>query len=253
MPISKKTAFIKKIVNFFDNNLAYVIVVLAVFIFGFSFGSMWKSQQLSKQGSAKNPDSPAETVNIPTKETPEKVKPVSANDHIFGAKQPKVTIIEFSDFGCPYSGRVHPTLKQLVAAYPNQVAWVYRHFLLGGVDSLTGKAAQMSECIATNNGNEKFWQFINKIYEKAEANDRVADETGFYTIARSIGINETELKNCIESGQAFSTIEDQIQGARTVGIGGTPALVIISSDNQFEFVAGAVPFEKLEETVKKYF
>jgi protein-disulfide isomerase len=252
MPNTKKTSF-KAFLNFLDNNFAIIIIIIAVFIFGFSFGSMWKGNQLAKQGVNKTAEQPADEVVAPPQQAPEKVSPVSEADHIYGASNPKVTVIEYSDFGCPFSGRVHPTLKQLVNTYPDEVAWVYRHYLLGGPTSLTGVAAQMSECIAQNNGNDKFWQFANKIYERSEANDRVADEAGFYAIATSLGVGEAGLKSCVESGLGTEVIETHASGAKDVGIGGTPALVVVSSDGEFEFVAGAVPFESLEETVKKYF
>lgn len=252
MAKNKKSYTFKQFLNFLDNNFVPIIIIISVFIFGFSFGSMWKSNQLAKQGLNNSNEQLADAIPSQPKETPENVPPVSDTDHIFGAKNPKVTIVEYSDFGCPFSSKVHPTIKQLVNTYPNEIAWVYRHYLLGGPTSLTGVAAQMSECIAQNQGNDKFWQFANKIYERAEANDRVADEAGFYSIASNLGIAEAGLKACVESELGTNVISSHATGAAEVGVGGTPALVIISSDGEYEFVAGALPYESLEATVLKY-
>lgn len=252
MPNINKNSF-KAFLNFLDNNFAFLVIIIAVFIFGFSFGSMWKNKQLTQRDATKTKELVTDSTMLRSQQTPEKVSPVSKTDHFYGASDPKVTIIEYSDFGCPYSGSVHPTLKRLVKTYPNEVAWVYRHYLLGGTSSLTGVGAQVSECLATNNGNDIFWQFVNKVYEKAEANDSVVDEAGFYAIASSLGVAETGLKSCVESGLSTDIIEAHALGAKDVGIGGTPALVIVSSNGEFEFMAGAVPFESLENAVKKYF
>ena len=58
------------------------------------------------------------------------VRPVGKNDHLYGSPSAEITLIEYSDFECPYCKRFHPTAKQLVDKSNGQVNWVYRHFPL---------------------------------------------------------------------------------------------------------------------------
>lgn len=89
------------------------------------------------------------------------VDPVSKDDHIIGAKKPKVTLIEYSDFECPFCQRFHPTTKQILAKYPNDVALVYRHFPLESIHQNAKGYAVASECAAQQ---DKFWEFADAIF-----------------------------------------------------------------------------------------
>ena len=82
-------------------------------------------------------------------------------DHIRGDKDAAFTIIEYSDFECPFCSRHHPTLKQLIEDEPD-VNWVYRHFPLG-FHASAQRAAEASECA---NEQGKFWEYTDMIYEK---------------------------------------------------------------------------------------
>ncbi len=252
---NKQPYSLQNVLNYIDENFALIIIAIVIFGLGFVFGSMWQNNQIT-QSSLQPSEEQAEEGALGTadqkKETPENVPPVNENDHLYGADNPAVTIFEYSDFGCPFSGRLHPTLKQLVDNYPTQVTWVYRHFLLGGPDSLTGTAAQISECVAQNHGPAAFWQYINLIYEKVNDENRIDTEEGFYTAAKTLGFNETNLRNCVDSEPVINNITNHIQGGREAGVGGTPAMIIMSDDEEFEFMSGAVPYERLESTIEQY-
>ena len=60
------------------------------------------------------------------------VKPVDDSDHILGSSNAEITIVEYSDFECPYCSNFHKTMEQIMAEYKDsgKVAWVYRHFPL---------------------------------------------------------------------------------------------------------------------------
>lgn len=87
--------------------------------------------------------------------------PVDKNDHIMGAKKPKVTLIEYSDFECPFCQRFHPTIKQIAAKYPNDVAVVYRHFPLESIHPNARGYAVASECAGQQG---KFWEFADTLF-----------------------------------------------------------------------------------------
>lgn len=87
--------------------------------------------------------------------------PVTKDDHIMGASKPKVTLIEYSDFECPFCQRFHPTVKQLAAKYPNDVAVVYRHFPLESIHPNARGYAVASECAGAQG---KFWEFADTLF-----------------------------------------------------------------------------------------
>lgn len=85
-----------------------------------------------------------------------------------GAKNGKVTIVEFSDFECPYCIRAYPTVKQILSEYKNDVSLYYKHFPLVQIHPNASKTAEASLCAADQG---KFWEFHDKVFE-TEAKDQ---------------------------------------------------------------------------------
>lgn len=83
-------------------------------------------------------------------------------DHYKGSATPAITIIEYSDFECPFCSRIHGTLDQLVTENDN-LAWAYRHLPLG-FHAQAMPAAVASECVAESEGNEGFWMFADTLF-----------------------------------------------------------------------------------------
>jgi protein-disulfide isomerase len=96
------------------------------------------------------------TVNVPA---------VSKDDHVLGGKNPKVYLIEYSDFQCTYCKRFGPTIKQALDEYGDKIALVYRHFPLNSIHPYAQSLAEGSECANEIGGKDKFWQFHDKIFE----------------------------------------------------------------------------------------
>ena len=87
---------------------------------------------------------------------------VDPNEHIIGNKNAALTIIEYSDFQCPYCAQFHPTLQNIVSTDP-AIAWVYRHFPLPNHPEAL-PAAIASECAAKLGGNEVFWEYATALF-----------------------------------------------------------------------------------------
>lgn len=88
------------------------------------------------------------------------------NDHYKGSSTPTITIIEYSDFECPYCSRIHVTLDRLVEEN-DTLAWAYRHLPLE-FHAQAIPAAVASECVASSEGNEGFWMFTDTLFENQE-------------------------------------------------------------------------------------
>jgi protein-disulfide isomerase len=87
-----------------------------------------------------------------------------ATDHYRGSENPRYTLVEYSDFECPFCARAHQTFKRLVAER-DDVTWVYRHLPLESIHPNAEPAARASECIAQESGNDAFWEFADTIFE----------------------------------------------------------------------------------------
>src|SRR3989338_8524554 len=91
---------------------------------------------------------------------------VAEDDHATGPANAKITVIEFSDIQCPFCQRFHPTLQQLMAEYPNDIKWVYKHFPLSSIHPNAQSAAEASECLAEQLGDEGFFDYLEALFAK---------------------------------------------------------------------------------------
>lgn len=88
---------------------------------------------------------------------------VTDGDHVRGNKDAKVTLIEYSDYECPFCIRFHPTTLQLMEQYEGDLNWVYRHFPLEAIHPSARALAEASECVAQVAGNDAFWAFTDAV------------------------------------------------------------------------------------------
>ncbi len=249
--MTSKSNSIDNALDFLNSNFILIALIISVFISGFLAGSYWKTNQLSKDLSEKSVAVEQPTAAPVIEKDLGKTPAVSNEDHIQGANNPKVTLIEYSDFSCGYCARVHPTLKRLVEEYPDEVAWVYRHFLL----SPTGPArvvAETSECVAAYEGNDAFWKFINGYFENISTESTMMNQDSLLSFVETLGYNKSEIEKCLNNKEFSQNIDDDIAGGKAIGIGGTPNIIIQSQNGEVELVPGAAPYEDFVEKIEKY-
>ena len=169
---------------------------------------------------------------------------VTDQDHIRGNKNAKVTVVEFSDMECPFCKNFHQSMLQVVAAYGDKVAWVYRHFPLDSLHPKARKEAEASECAAELGGNDAFWKFMDKVFEVTPANNGL-DPAELPKIAKLIGLDQGKFTTCLTSGKFASKIQSQADQGAAAGANGTPYSVIVVGDQKIP-VNGAVPFAQLK-------
>ena len=192
------------------------------------------------------PDSAGNDAAAPTGDF-DKVAPVSNADHSFGDNKAKVKVVEFSDFECPYCRRFGETMKQVVADYNGEVAWVYRHFPLESLHPYAKKAAEASECAAELGGNEKFWQYADKFIELT-ANSGATDAT-FAEVAVSVGLNKAAFEKCLASGKYLEKISQQTADGTKAGCQGVPYSIVIVNGKPVSTIGGAMPIEEVKKII----
>lgn len=162
---------------------------------------------------------------------------VTDSDHIRGDKNAPITIIEYSDFQCPFCQRFHDTMKQVMEAYPNDVRWVYKHFPLDSIHPYARGAAEASECAGDQ---DKFWEFTDILY----ANQSSIKPDYFSEVAKDLGLNTKTFDDCLSSGKYASLVTDQFNEGRQNGVTGTPGNFING-----QIVKGAVPFSQMQTMI----
>lgn len=167
---------------------------------------------------------------------------VGKDDHVRGANNAKISVIEYSDFECPFCSRHHPTMNQLITDN-DDVAWVYRHFPLNSIHPNAQKAAEASECAADQ---DKFWELADLMFEKQAQGLTRPQLTA---LAREVGLNTSKFDDCVDSGKyADKVAADAIDG-QTAGGTGTPFSVVIGPDGTQVPVSGAVPLSQLQAVI----
>ncbi len=205
------------------------------------------TQQLAAGQPATNPQA-AQPAAQPPQPTIGDIRPVSSDDHIRGSQNAKVTVIEYSDLECPFCKKFHPTMQQLLAEYPNDVRWVYRHAPLVQLHSKAPKEAEATEC-ASEQG--KFWELTDKIFEVTPANDglNLADLPKF---AQEAGVaNIQQFQSCLDSGKYTQHVQDDLTDAQNAGMQGTPYSVVLAANGEKFPVNGAQPYSAVKQLVDK--
>jgi protein-disulfide isomerase len=186
-------------------------------------------------------------------EKAKKVRRVSASrDHVYGNPNAPVSLIEYSDFECPFCKRFHATANEIVDAYGGKVNWVYRHFPLSMHNPGAQKEAEASECVAQLGGNDAFWKFANAIYARTKSNGNGFPLDQLVPLGREIGLDEKQLKECIDAAKYASRVQEDLDEGIQVGITGTPANFLLRNDTgEVILKVGAQPSDAIKPDIDK--
>jgi len=176
------------------------------------------------------------------------IQPVSNKDHIRGNPNAAVKIIEFSDLECPFCKRFHLTMQEVMDEYGKEVAWVYRHFPLDALHSKARKEAEATECANELGGNDKFWDYVDKLFEITPSNNQL-DLALLPKIAAEIGLDKVKFENCLASQKYAGHIESDVKDAVASGARGTPYSVVISKNGEKFIINGAQPYSSVKQII----
>lgn len=178
------------------------------------------------------------------------VKPVDASsDYIRGNANAKVSIVEYSDLECPYCKTFHPTMQQIMAKYPNDVKWVYRHFPLS-FHANAQKEAEAALCVGNLGGKDAYWKFIDAVFSKTTSNGTgfALDQLG--PTAKDSGVDQAKFQTCLDTGKFASTVTSESSDGSTAGVTGTPTTFILDKNNNVvKTIPGAYDFATVDAAV----
>jgi protein-disulfide isomerase len=135
-----------------------------------------------------------------------------------GPADAKVTIVEFSDYQCPYCKRAEPTLDQLLKRYPEQVRLVYRHFPLDGHP----EARPAAEAAACAGDQGKFWEYHALVFQSSPQ----LGQEKLRELAGKAKLDVAAFDACLAAGTHKNTVEGDLEAGREAGVDGTPAFFV---------------------------
>ncbi len=154
-----------------------------------------------------------------------------------GPADAPVTLIEFTDFHCPFCRQVQPTLTRLLERYGDRVRHVFKDLPLDGLHPNARRAAEAARC-AQDQG--RFWEYRERLF--ASGTD-VADAT-LTSIAQQLGLDVTSFGACLADGRHRAAIQRDVDEATRLGANGTPAFFING-----RMLSGAQPFEAFVQVI----
>ena len=144
---------------------------------------------------------------------------VAAKGPSVGPENAAVTIVEFSDYECPFCKRAHPTLNEVLKKFPNDVRLVYRHFPLDNIHPNARPAAEASLC-ADEQG--KFWPFHDLVFESTA---KLTPET-LRGVAEKASLDLAAYDACVKERRHRARVDADIADGREARVSGTPAFFV---------------------------
>jgi len=167
---------------------------------------------------------------------PPKIEVATDGKPSLGADNAPVTIVEFSDFQCPFCRQVQPTLKRLMEDYAGKVKLVFRDFPLRSIHPQAQKAAEAAQCAAEQ---QKFWSYHDKLF--AATSLQIADLKKY---AHEVELNEEQFTSCLDSNKYAGGIDADMQAGQNAGVNATPTFFV----NGYP-LSGAASYEHFKEVV----
>jgi protein-disulfide isomerase len=153
------------------------------------------------------------------------------SDPSLGDKKARVTLIEFSDFQCPYCRQVSPTLKRLRATYGDRLRVVWKDFPLTQIHPQAFKAGEAGHCAAEQG---KFWEFHDQLFGNQQA--LMPDDLKKY--AANVGLDADKFNSCLDTSKHAEVVRNGVAQGTRLGINSTPTTFVNGRR-----VSGAQPYE----------
>ena len=160
----------------------------------------------------------------------------SAADPVRGNAAAPITIVEFSDYQCPFCARVNPTLDRVRQTYGDRVKIVFKDFPLPNHPQAP-KASEAARCAGEQN---KYWEMHDAMF----ANQRALDVPALKQTARALGLDGASFDQCLDSGKWVTAVQAGMAEGQKMGVNSTPTLYVNGRP-----VIGAMPFENFKSII----
>ena len=185
-------------------------------------------------------------------QSPQPVRISLDDDPIRGDPNAPISIVEFSDFQCPFCARFHvQTLPLIIEEYieEGKVNLVYRDFPIQSIHPNALPAAVAAECA---NEQGRYWEYHDMLFEKQNGWNRLDSNTAISTFsqyATDVGLEQQQFDSCLGSGKYLEEVQGDLSDGRDYGISGTPGFFIGNDEIGFVKLSGAQPFDSFKKII----
>jgi len=161
------------------------------------------------------------------------------DDYAFGPDDAPITLIEFSDYECPYCRKWHLEVwPRLQEAFPGQIRLVYRDFPLYNIHPNANPAAEAANCAGEQG---KYWDFHTMLFAGGELGNAVYEQ-----YAKDLDLNLAKFAECLSTNRTADEVQADFDYAANLGISSTPTFFINGLA-----VVGAQPFETFQQIIEQ--
>ncbi len=219
-----------------------VLLVISIFTGGFGVGNNSPTGAFvgvpSPSGVAPLPQVPSAGITD--------MKILADDDPFMGEEDAPVTIVEFSDYECPFCARFYDqTLPQIKSQYVDtgKIKFVYRDFPLSFHQNAHIEA-QAAECAREQGGNIVYFKYHDEIFKRTTSNGQGIAVDQLPVIAKDVGLDVNKFNTCLDSGKFKSEVDKDISDGSAAGISGTPGFIING-----KLISGAQPFSVFKQVI----
>jgi protein-disulfide isomerase len=226
----------------FKRSHFYAVLTVLAFAAGVLLGYVaWGMEPESGVAQSANPPAAAAVVEAPpTEERQFQRYSIPVEDsYTLGPADAPITLVEFSDYQCPYCRRWHDEVYEpLLAAYPGKIKFVYRHLPLTSIHPDAFPAAEAAMCAGEQ---DAYWQFHEKLF----GNESLG-RNNFVEYARDLGLDVQAFEACVDERKYQEQVQADVDFAVDLGIRSTPTFFI----NGLAIV-GAQPLDVFKQVIDK--
>ena len=205
-------------------------------------------------GQAAVPAQPSQAAQAPAAVTSGKVS--VDDDPVLGDKSAKVTIVEFSDYECPFCKRhfdqVYPLIKKDYID-TGKAKLVFRDYPLPFHDPMATFEAKAASCAKDQGGDSAYFKFHDAIFTKTTSNGNGLTKDQVFQFATDLGLNQANLKSCAESDKYDAEVKKDVTDGGAAGVSGTPTFIIGKSDASGTIdgtlIVGAQPYTAFQAAI----
>jgi len=197
------------------------------------------------------PATPAAPVAaVPKEAAPADVRPIDETDYVRGNPNAPISVIEYSDYDCPFCKNFHDTMNTVMKEFGvgGKVAWTYRQFPLVQLHPNAPRISEAAYCVGELGGTDAFWKFSDLIFNERGVNEPTA-MTRLPEFAETAGVKRADFNSCLDSGRHGAKVQASIAEGAAAGAQGTPYSIVMVGDQQ-AVINGAQPYPVVKQIIE---
>jgi protein-disulfide isomerase len=151
--------------------------------------------------------------------SPHLAVPVEERDHVQGPTDARVTLVEYGDYECPYTGRAYPIVKELQRVLGDQLRFVFRNFPLTEIHPHAEQAAEAAEAAGAQG---KFWEMHDLLFEHQKA----LNVANLRAYAGQLALDVTRFERELVDRAYAPRVQSDVEGGERSGVEGTPTFFV---------------------------